>query len=106
MSVFGPMLFLVYINDLTFQVQSSEVRLNLLMIPFCMSSTTILWAHGMMTSKGLHPRLGTGLSNLVHLRQKPLLISKTKYTDALPHVMMNGTAVEERNSCMHFDILN
>ena len=105
-SVLGPLLFLVYINDLTFQVQSSEVRL--------FADDTVLYIiidNPVDSADALNEdlqRLSSWAKEWIVKfsppKTKSLLITKKRCNDPVPPLLLDGLAFEEVQSHKHLGV--
>ena len=105
-SVLGPLLFLIYINDITEEAQSSEIRL--------FADDTILYVivdnptEGAAALNADLERVGKLASKwLVRFsapKTKTMFISKKKKPVANPPLIMNRTVLEEVHSYKHLGV--
>ena len=105
-SVLGPLLFLIYINDITDEAQSSEIRL--------FADDTILYIlvdNPVTSAAALNDdlkRIGTWASKwLVRFsapKTKTMYISKKKQQALKPQLKMSGTALDEVESFKHLGV--
>ena len=105
-SVLGPLLFLIYINDITDEVQSSDVRL--------FADDTILYMfidNPVLSAQALNEDLerisswaDQWLVKFSTPKTKTMQISKKKKHQVSPPILMNGTRVNEVQSHKHLGV--
>ena len=106
-SVLGPLLFLIYINDLTSVIQSSEVRL--------FTDDTILYVivdNPADSAEALNMDLG-GLTEWAEEwivkfsppKTKTMYISRRKVNDQKPQLKMDGVAIDETTTHKHLGVI-
>ena len=105
-SVLGPLLFLIYINDITTAVQSSEVRL--------FADDTILYVfidNPVRSAQALNDDLlridewaNQWLVRFSAPKTKTMIISKKKKQPICPPLVMNGAVLQEVKSHKHLGV--
>ena len=105
-SVLGPLLFLIYINDITDEVESSEVRL--------FADDTILYIfidNPVQSALALNSDLqkiskwaDNWLIRFSAPKTKTMTISKKKNLQKGPPLIMDGTPIQEVNAYKHLGV--
>ena len=106
-SVLGPLLFLIYINDLTSVIQSSEVRL--------FADDTILYVivdNPADSAEALNMDLGRltewaeeWIVKFSSPKTKTMYISRRNVNDQKPQLKMDGVAIDETTTHKHLGVI-